>query len=139
MEEYHAVNVLINSQVKLKDKVIMHGGPTVLKVSHDLDKIEQLNNSLTFIDQTTSTSALYIYSITMSIEMVSKPRQRRGNSVGRQKLQAADLRQSVEGSLEDREVREEIKALKSQPRARKEQLDLFSTANKDLTSNDLHL
>ena len=50
MDEYHAVKILLNSHVKFEDKIIKNGEPTEIEVSQELENINYLNNTLTFID-----------------------------------------------------------------------------------------
>ena len=50
MDEYHAVQIKINSHLKFQDKIIKCGKPVTIKVSQELDKINYLNNVLTLVD-----------------------------------------------------------------------------------------
>ena len=66
LEENHAIQVMINNVVKYDEKIIYCDKLTKLVCSIALDKLH-LINTLTIKDQTTSQSAVMLYSIEMSI------------------------------------------------------------------------
>ena len=90
MDENHAVKVMVNQYVKFDDYIVIQDKLTTIEVSIALDKLK-LNNSLTIIDKTTSTSSLYIYSTLLSIKKVKDSDVKGGKKLGEDDGEDSDL------------------------------------------------
>ena len=129
LDEYHAVEIKINSHLKFKDKILKCGKPIEIEVSQELDKIHYLNNVLTLVDETKSHTPLYVYSVKMSIE--AKEKKRKNDQATDQQNKDDDRGHANNAGGDNFNAYADDEG--------NNQVNLFSNNNKQLTIEDLYL